>query len=386
MNESDFSKPSGIFQDNSDDVKTFLPDPLPPFIDSASIMGLAAEAHTQLGILAGIGSNIPNPNLLIEPYIRREAVLSSKIEGTQASIMDVFEFEAQKRSASDGHTGPRRVLEVVNYARALNDCLGQIGSGMEPSLEMIRRAHKTLLHNVRGQEKTPGEFRTVQNWIGSEGTAIEDAAYVPPTADMLDGLLLQMEGFLKNPTAGIPVLIQCALIHYQFEAIHPFADGNGRIGRLLIPLILADRGMLERPLLYLSEYFEKNRSQYYAHLLNVSRHSQWTEWIKFFLKGVIEQSQKATDNIKKIMALKSDYAQKLRRSKTSANVVRLTESLFASPAVTVTAAASELGVTYRSAKNIIDQLVGFGILRELGARKRNRIYVAQDIVNLFETP
>ena len=386
MNESDFSKPSGIFQDNSDSVKTFLPDPLPPFIDSASIMGLATEAHTQLGILAGIGSNIPNPNLLIEPYIRREAVLSSKIEGTQASIMDVFEFEAQKRFASDGHTGPRRVLEVVNYARALNDCLGQIGSGMEPSLEMIQKAHKTLLHNVRGQEKTPGKFRTVQNWMGSEGTAIEDATYVPPAAGVLDDLLFQMEGFLKNPTAGIPVLVQCALIHYQFEAIHPFSDGNGRIGRLLIPLILADRGMLERPLLYLSEYFEKNRSQYYAHLLNVSRHSQWTEWIKFFLKGVIQQSQKATDNIKKIMALKSDYAQKLRRNKTSVNVVRLTESLFANPAVTVTSAASELGVTYRSAKNIIDQLVGFGILMELGVRKRNRIYVAQDIVNLFETP
>ena len=386
MNESDFSKPSGIFQDNSDNAKTFLPDHLPPFIDSASIMGLAAEAHMQLGILAGIGSSIPNPNLLIGPYIRREAVLSSKIEGTQASIMDVFEFEVQKRSAPDGHAGPKRVSEVVNYARALNDCLGQIGSGMEPSLEMIQKAHKTLLHNVRGQEKTPGKFRTVQNWIGSEGTAIEDATYVPPAAGVLDDLLFQMEGFLKNPTAGIPVLVQCALIHYQFEAIHPFSDGNGRIGRLLIPLILADRGMLERPLLYLSEYFEKNRSQYYAHLLNVSRHSQWTEWIKFFLKGVIVQSQKATDNIKKIMALKSDYAQKLRRNKTSVNAVRLTESLFANPAVTVTSAASELGVTYRSAKNIIDQLVGFGILMELGARKRNRIYVAQDIVNLFETP
>ena len=385
MDESDFSNPCGTFKSIYDGkVQAFVPNALPPSVDATSVIVLAAEAYRQLGMLAGISSKTSNIDMVVGPYVRREAVFSSEIEGVYASVMDVFELEAHDRLSARIQVKQNEVREVANCAHALDDCMEQINCGKKLDLKMIQRAHNMLLDNIWSQDKTPGKFRTTQNYIGYAGFPIKDASYVPPAPDMLDGLLLQLEDFLKNTTPGIPVLIQCALIHYQFEAIHPFSDGNGRVGRTLISLILADKGMLEKPLLCLSEYFAQNRSIYYAHLVNVSRHSHWTEWIKFFLTGVIIQSKKAMDNIEKITVLKSAYIQKLKNDNMSGNVIRLTEDLFANPVITVTDTANNLRVTYRAAKNIIDHLVRLEILKELGTRKRNRMYVAQDIVNMFE--
>lgn len=269
-----FKNPNGKFVSNGEGHKTFLPRLLPPKINyDASLASLLSEAHGQLGQLSGIGELLPNPDLLIRPYVTREAVLSSKIEGTQASIIDIFEFEAKAKVDSEEDGRRKRVQEVVNYIHALDKCINRVQKGDSITLAMIRDVHKTLLHNVRGQERTSGEFRKVQNWIGPEGSKIEDAVYVPPAPDHLKNTLEEAEKFIQQPPERIPVLVQCALIHYQFEAIHPFADGNGRVGRLLLPLLLADRHLLSRPLLYLSAYFERNRTAYYRHLLSVSQNS-----------------------------------------------------------------------------------------------------------------
>lgn len=379
-----FKNPNGKFVSNGDGQKTFLPYSLPPKISyDASLASLLSEAHGQLGQLSGIGELLPNPDLLIRPYVTREAVLSSKIEGTQASIIDIFEFEANAKVDSEEDGKRKRIQEVVNYIHALNGCIKRVQKGEPITLVMIRDAHKTLLHNVRGQERTPGEFRKVQNWIGPEGSKIEDAVYVQPAPTHLKNVLEDTEKFIQQPPERIPVLIQCALIHYQFEAIHPFADGNGRVGRLLLPLLLADRHLLSRPLLYLSAYFERNRTEYYRHLLSVSQNSTWLEWIRFFLTGVIQQASDAITNIRKLMELRSKYEEKLRVKKASGNVIRLVEYLFANPVVTITSAASHLDLTYPAAKNTVESLKDIGVLSEIGNRERNRMFRAQEIMKIL---
>jgi Fic family protein len=384
MDVGAFKNPNGKFFSNGEGQKTFLPNPLPPKINyDASLASLLSEAHVHLGQLSGIGELLPNPDLLIRPYVTREAVLSSKIEGTQASIIDIFEFEANAKVDSEEDGRRKRVQEVVNYIHALNGCLKKVQKGESITLEMIKEAHKTLLHNVRGQERTPGEFRKVQNWIGSEGSKIEDAVYVPPAPNYLKNTLESTEKFIQQPPERIPVLIQCALIHYQFEAIHPFADGNGRVGRLLLPLLLADRHLLSRPLLYLSAYFERNRTEYYRHLLSISQNSTWSEWIRFFLTGIIQQASDAITNIRKLMELRSKYEAKLRVKKASGNVIRLTEYLFANPIVTIPSAAQYLDLTYPAAKNTVEYLKGIGILDEIGKRERNRMFRAQEIMKIL---
>lgn len=379
-----FKNPNGKFVLNGEGYKTFLPHSLPPKINyDASLASLISEAHGQLGQLSGIGELLPNPDLLIRPYVTREAVLSSKIEGTQASIIDIFEFEAKARVGSEQNNRSKRVQEVVNYIHALDRCIKRVQKGESITLAMIKDAHKTLLHNVRGQERTPGEFRKVQNWIGPEGSKIEDAVYVPPSPKYLKETLEETEKFIQRTLERIPVLIQCALIHYQFEAIHPFADGNGRVGRLLLPLLLADRHLLSRPLLYLSAYFERNRTEYYRHLLSVSQNSTWSEWIRFFLTGVIQQASDAITNIRKLMELRSKYEEKLLVRKASGNVVRLMEYLFANPVVTIPSASSYLDLTYPAAKNTVEYLKEIGVLVEIGHRERNRLFRAQEILKIL---
>src|SRR3989338_11290967 len=225
---------------------------------------------------------------------------------------------------------------------------------------MIKSAHRKLMDNVRGQELAPGEFRKVQNWIGVPGTKIEDATYVPPRAENIIELLEDLVNFINNPTERIPVLLQCAIIHYQFEAIHPFGDGNGRIGRLLIPLLLQNRGLLSQPLLYISVYVEKNKTQYYNALLEVSKNSDWINWFKFFLMAVITQAKDASDNIQKLMNLQESYNKKLRSSKASASAMSLADYLFSNPIITIPTAAAYLKITYPPAKKAIGRLVKLG--------------------------
>lgn len=348
-------------------------------IDYESIIDFVTKAHTHLGILEGIGRTIPNPNLLIYPYITAEAVASSRIEGTEASALDVFQFKA--RQISDRQVRSKRVLEVNNYIDALGDCLARIGRGESISLTTLRLAHGILMRGVMEQHTMPGRFRTIQNWIGHQNSRIEDAKYVPPAPHLLDDLLSDMMQFVMNPPLKMPVLVQCALVHCQFEMIHPFTDGNGRVGRLLIPLILAHKSALSKPLLYLSSYFERNRTEYYRHLQNVSKNSDWMEWIKFFLEGVIQCSSEAVDATSNLLRLRSTYEEKLKKAPRSAII--LTGRLFANPVVTIPLAAKYLEMGYPPAKKAIMHLVEMGILEQIGSRKRGKTYVAKEILNVL---
>ena len=341
--------------------------------------GLVAEAHMHLGILEGAGSLIPNPNLLIGPYLTREAVASSRIEGTQASSLDVYRFEAGEKERDEF----KRVPEVANYVRASRFCLEKMGDGVPVSLELLMEAHHILLKGVRGHEAHLGRIRSVQNWIGHPNCAIKDASYVPPAVHLLDGALASLEGFIRDPPAEMPVLVQCALAHYQFEAIHPFGDGNGRVGRLMVQLMLAGSGTLAKPILCLSAYFERNKAEYYRLLRGVSENSDWTEWIKFFLNGVVQCSREAIDAMHKTLDLKAKHEQRLREDRASRNAMVLATYLFARPVLTIPMAAKRLGTGYPPAKKAVTYLVNAGILEQIGSKKRNKRYVARKIIGIF---
>ena len=380
MRETEFANPSGRFERNHEGAVTFVPEFLPPDISYAPMASLSAEAHMYLGILEGVGKLIPNPNLLIVQYITHEAVSSSKIEGTEASNLDVYQFEAGGEVESNG---PKRVLEVVNYSRALHRCLEMVNGGKRVDLKMLKQAHKILLKGVRGQNIEIGRIRAVQNWIGYANCNIENASYVPPAVHLLDDLLEDLEKFVVEPPVDIPVLVRCALAHYQFEAIHPFEDGNGRVGRLMIPLILASSGVLGRPLLYLSAYFERNQTEYYELLRGVSKDGKWMEWIIFFLTGVIQCSQEAIAVTHKLLDLRSKYEQKLRKNRASGNAIILAMHLFSKPVITIPMAAKYLNTGYPPAKKAVMHLVSAGILEQNDTKKRNKKYIAKEIIAVF---
>lgn len=383
MDERAFTKPSGKLMKNKNGHTTFLPDYLPPTITyDPSLITFANEASNQLGQLSGIGTLLPNPDLIIRPYVYREAVLSSKIEGTQASILDLFRFQSGAKESTD-EKGQKRIVEVINYVSAMHECLKKINNKENVNLKMITDAHKMLLSGVRGQDLEPGVIRTIQNWIGPEGTKIVDATYVPPPPEYVNDLLLDLEKFINEPPSYMPPLIQCAIMHYQFEAIHPFGDGNGRIGRLLVPLVLSERKLLSQPILYLSAYIEQNKSRYYQALLEVSQKSKWNEWIHFFLMAVITQATDAVTRIKKLMELRTQYERKLREKKASASVILLNDLLFANPLVTIPKASDYLQITYPPAKKAIEYLMSIGILREFEGKERNRIFIAHEIEALL---
>lgn len=383
MRESDFTKPTGRFVENRGGDTTFVPDPLPPDIRYDAIMRLTDEARGQLGILEGMGRIMPNPNLLIHPYLTKEAVYSSRIEGTMASVMDVFKFDLEGTSGE--YEARRRVREVHNYSRALQECLEQISGGKDISLNMIKNAHHILLDRAPGYDKMPGMVRTEQNWIGSARfhTSIQDAVYVPPAEHLLDDLLSNLIGFISSPPPNMPVLVRCAVAHYQFESIHPFRDGNGRIGRLLVPLILAKWRTLSKPLLFLSSYIEENKVEYYDRLQDVRQANKWTEWLEFFMKGVIKCSEEAINATDSMLKLKSEYEQTLRGTRSPKSAVILIDKLFSSPVLTIPAVADYLEMTYPSARNAVMHLVDAGILEAFDSRKRGKLYVARDILNVF---
>jgi Fic family protein len=383
MEREAFTKPFGKLTKNKDGHLTFIPDNLPPMISyDESLTSLISEASLQLGNLSGIGKLMPNPHLLIRPYLSREAVLSSRIEGTQASILDVFRYEAGGMAEREEKEG-KRIIEVVNYVHALEKCLRIVRAGAKIDLEMFKNAHKILMHGVRGQELQAGEFRTVQNWIGVEGTKIEDATYIPPPPEYVNELLIGLEQFIQNPPGRIPVLVQCAMMHYLFEAIHPFRDGNGRIGRLLITVLLAQRKLLDQPLLYLSAYIERNKTDYYSLLLNVSQKSAWVEWIRFFLHGVITQANDAVDNIRRLMELKAKYEEKLTSKKASGSATRLVDYLFSNPITSIPRASDYLHITYPPAKNALESLKAMAIVVEQNTKQRGKMFIAHEIISIL---
>jgi Fic family protein len=357
----------------------FVPDPLPRHIElNSSLVYLLDEASRAVATLAGIGETLPNPYLLIRPFVRREAVLSSRIEGTQASISDLFLYEAagERRARGD-------VREVANYVRALDHGLDQL-ERLPLSVRLVNDIHARLLQGVRGGEKTRGELRTCQVWIGSEGTKIDQAGFIPPPPGLVPELLSDWERFL-NDDLRVPPLVQCALMHYQFEAIHPYVDGNGRIGRLLIILFLCAKQVLPTPLLYLSAYFDRRRGEYYDNLGNVSATGDWKPWLQFFLQGVAEQARDAVLRSRRVRSLQDLYRSRLQQRAVSGNVLRVLDELFANPFVTAPRVTRLIGVSSAGARNILQRLVEAGIL-QLDAGKWPHLYVAGELLEAIETP
>lgn len=354
----------------------FVPSPLPRILDIArEISPILDKALIAVSRLGGVGETLPNPHLLITPFLRREAVLSSKIEGTQASMSDVYKFEAG--GARSDH--PEDVREVINYIQAVNWGLDQ--TSLPICIRLANEMHARLMINVRGHDKRPGELRSKQNWIGTRETPIEMARYIPPPHNMVPDLMADWEKF-TNESSTIPVLVRCALMHYQFEAIHPYEDGNGRIGRALIVLFLRQEGVLSTPLLYMSAYFERHDDEYRNHLLRTSQTGDWQPWIEFFLEGVAVQAQDALDRSLKIRELQTGYSQRLQKSRASANAFRLLDGLFTNPYVTIPRAQEYLGLTYAGAQGVVARLSDAGILDESSGRWP-KMFVARELLSVL---
>ncbi len=359
---------------------TYIPNSLPPTITwSGKLISALSAADRALGELAGLGQALPNPHLLIQPLIHREAVLSSRIEGTRASLVDLYAYEAVQLTLFEF---PEDVKEVRNYVRALQYGLERLSS-LPVSLRLMRELHAYLLEGVRGEQWTPGEFRRSQNWIGSPGSTIETAAYVPPPVNEMQQALGDLEKFIHQPDDLTP-LIRLALIHYQFEAIHPFLDGNGRIGRLLNSLLLYDWDLLPQPVLYLSAYFEANRQAYYDHLLSISQTGSWQEWFIYFLSGVQIQAQDTIGRVQRLQALRDGYRERFQRTRASARLLQVIDWLFAQPVFTIPQLRDTLGVNYPTAQRYVTQLEKAGIVQEITGQSRNRVYRAEEIVVTIE--
>jgi Fic family protein len=354
----------------------FVPFPLPPALDLEPHLAELSNADRLVGELRGVARNLPNPHLLIGPFMRREAVLSSRIEGTQASLSDLFYFEA----SGEQESVVPDVREVANYVRALEFGLKRMEK-LPLSLRLIREMHAELMRGVRGEHLTPGEFRRSQNWIGPPGCTLNDAVFVPPPTEEMKETLGAFEKYLHEPSS-LPPLVRFALIHYQFEAIHPFLDGNGRIGRLLITLLLIREGILPQPLLYLSAYFETRRQEYYRLLLEVSRKGDWNTWVRFFLVGIAEQSQDSIVRTERLLELWKVYRKRVQKG--PATALRLVDLVFSYPAISISQTAERLEVTFPAAQKNIEKLVGKGILKEVTGQQRYRVYVATEIVRIVE--
>ncbi len=361
------------------DYLAFIPPPLPPALDfDRSLVGLLSEADRALGELAGAGRTLPNPRLLARALVRREAVLSSRIEGTQASVSDLVLFEADQPTHDDGND----VREVFNYVTAVEHALDP-NRRLPLSVSLLREAHAILLGGVRGNYATPGDVRRSQNWIGAPGCTLDTAAYVPPPPERLWECLDAFEKYL-HADHDLPPLVTIACAHYQFEAIHPFLDGNGRVGRLLVVLLLAEWDLLDAPLLDISAWIEPRRDEYYAGLLRVSTHGDWAGWVGFFLRGVAEQARDAVRRSVSLQSLRDDYRARVSTARSSALLGVLVDALFDVPALTISRARGILAVTHRSASLTVTKLVESGILTEVPGRVRNRLFVANGILQAIE--
>ena len=371
-----YTKPNGRIVANNDNQLTFVPKDLPPPVayDREMIM-LLAKAERKVGELNGKRSELENPHILLISHIRREAVMSSRIEGTQASLDDLNKYEVVG-NIGKGDADRLGVSEVINYVRALERAMVQVKkNNRQIDLTIIREAHKILMTGVRGHEKSLGEFRNQQNWIGTE----RKVSYAPPPPEEVLPLLQSLEAFIQKKHDDIPVLVQCAMIHYQFEAIHPFRDGNGRIGRLLLPLILHRKGLLPEPMLYMSAFFERHRDEYYRGLLEISRKSRWSKWIKFFLRAFAVQAEEAIESIQRLVDLQRQYSKILHRRNASGNAVLLMGHLFANPFVTVPEAKKILGVSYQTASSAVMALIKAEILERTDIISRSRVFLAKEI-------
>lgn len=363
----------------------FVPHPLPPVLNlDAELVRILSDADRALGELAGLGRTMPNPDLLIRPFIRREAVLSSRIEGTQTDISDLYRYEAMRMAPSGMKPAPSDAdaREVFNYVRALEHGLERVQT-LPVSLRLVRELHERLMEGVRGGKATPGEFRRSQNWIGKAGCTLNDADYVPPPAPEMSDALGAFEKYLHSGNDH-PPLVRLAFIHYQFEAIHPFLDGNGRIGRLLLSLLLVNWKLLPLPLLYLSAYFERYRQDYYDLLRAISERGAWRDWLAFFLRGVSEQSQEANQMAKRLQDLQLKWRSELQKTHLPALVLGIADHLFQQPFVSAAELQEQFGISHPTAMQSLKRLVDKGILKEITGKERHRRYVAEQILQIVE--
>jgi Fic family protein len=362
--------------------RAFVPKSLPPDpplqIDREMIQ-LLAQANMALGRLDGTSAILPNVDLFVAMYVNKEAVLSSQIEGTQASLIDVLAFEADAAFPEN----PQDVEEVINYISALNYGLERLNS-LPLSLRLIREIHGFLMQGVRGSDRHPGEFRASQNWIGHLGGTIGTARFVPPAPGDMHKALSDLEKFIHEETT-LPVLLKVGLVHAQFETIHPFLDGNGRMGRLLITFILCCEGVLRKPLLYLSHYFKKHRLEYYEHLQRVRDEGDWESWLKFFLRGVSEVAQEATTTARNIVELREKYRGMIaiRFPRSAGSAYQLLEYIYRRPIVTVNGIAQITNLSYQNASKLVTKFQELGILRQMDTHQRNRRFAYVDYLRLF---
>ena len=372
---------SGKVMTTPQGYKSFIPNPLPPKLewDDKLINNLSRADHI-LGKLSREGSKLPNPHLLLRPFLTREAVLSSKIEGTQATLGEVLADKAGVIVDRD----PEDLKEVHNYIIALEHGLKLLKKENFPlSLRLIKTIHKKLITEVRGGYATPGEFRKTQNWIGKPGCTLNTAKYVPAPPDQLMKTLGDLEKFLHNET--LPPLIHIALCHYQFEAIHPFLNGNGRVGRLLITLFLIYRKLLPSPLLYLSAFFEATRDEYYKQLYNVSAKGNWKEWLHYFLNGVAVQSSDVLSRTERINSLLTDWKSKVK-SKTEGIAKDIVKQLVVNPYFTIKKISEDLDVAFTTAQRAISKLEDLEIISQVSEGKRGRVYCAIKILKILDEP
>lgn len=362
--------------------RAFIPSPLPPeppIAVSPEMQVLLSKADRALGRLDGSIQTLPHPDLFVFMYVRKEAVLSSQIEGTQSSIQDVLAAEAQILSPDR----PKDVDEVVNYVRAMKYGLKRLEE-LPVSVRLIREIHAELLKGVRGQHLTPGDIRTSQNWIGPVGCSLNEATFVPPPPHEVAKHLGDLEIFLHSDIQ-LPMLVRIGLAHVQFETIHPFLDGNGRVGRLLIAFLLCEQEILLKPVLYLSHYFKQHRQQYYDHLQAVRDRGSWEEWIIFFLQGVIEVSKQATETARRILTLRETHRSTIteRFGRAAGNGHRVLEYLYEHPILSTNEVRDLIGTTYAAANELVGKFVSNGILREITGQARNRKFMYQSYIDLF---
>ena len=365
--------------------QAFIPESLPPIpaIElSPALQSALSSADRWLGRLDGSIQTLPNPDLFVFMYVRKEAVLSSQIEGTQSSLQDVLAAEAQVFSPDQ----PRDVDEVVNYVQAMNYGLGRLPI-LPISIRLIREIHARLLKDVRGSQLTPGELRRSQNWIGAGGCTLSEATFVPPPPHEVPVALSALEKFLHT-SSDLPELIQIGLAHAQFETIHPFLDGNGRIGRLLITLLLCQREILLKPVLYLSHYFKQHRSTYYDRLQAIRDAGDWEGWLIFFLQGVTVVSREATDMARRINTLREAHRAQITSllGRSSGGALRVLEHLFQHPILSVGEIREITGTSYTAANTLVSRLSELEIIFEITGNRRNRMFQYESYIRLFREP
>ena len=370
--------------------RAFIPSalpPIPPIQVEGELQSLLSQADRALGRLDGSILTLPNPDLFVFMYVRKEAVLSSQIEGTQSSLQDLLAAEARILSPDR----PKDVDEVVNYVTAMNYGLDRLRE-LPLSVRLIKEIHERLLQGVRGARLAPGELRRSQNWIGPGGCTLNEATFVPPPPHEVPGALGALENFLHSAN-NLPQLIQIGITHAQFETIHPFLDGNGRMGRLLITFLLCQQGILLKPVLYLSHFFKQHRAQYYEHLQAIRDQGHWEQWLAFFLGGIISVSHEATETARRILTLRENHraAVTTHLGRAAGNGHRVLESLYKRPIVSVAEIQALTGTTFTAANSLVSRLANLDILQEATGYKRNRVFRYQPYIAIFgenepETP